>query len=119
MAAENGVRALEMRPGSSTLATFDEQVRSHTASRGSRLLLALQASAPFDIAAWPLYLQQRKVGVLRPWATTGLTVGRQHMFIREPSSVVLRWRRSACMMSNPDEALIIDSRPMLANSEGR
>jgi hypothetical protein len=32
MAAENGVRALEMRPGSSTSATFDEPARSHAAS---------------------------------------------------------------------------------------
>jgi hypothetical protein len=39
-----------------------------TLCRGSRLLLALRASALFGIVVWPLYLQQRTVGVLRPWA---------------------------------------------------
>jgi hypothetical protein len=37
--------------------------------RASRLLLALQASAVFGITAWPLYPQERKVGVLRLGAT--------------------------------------------------
>jgi hypothetical protein len=54
-----------------------------TLCRGSRLLLARRAITLVSITTWPLYLQQRKVRVRQPWASSGrgqaLTSGRRMM----------------------------------------